>query len=71
MLIDDMQRLMPDVPRETLCWGYHFFTGAFTFSLGQTGPIDRISEGSVSSGDFAGIADRLPSSPVGSELAAR
>ncbi|WP_204271899.1 hypothetical protein, partial [Escherichia coli] len=41
-------------------WGYHFLTGAFTFSLGQTGRIDRISEGSVSSEDFAGIADRLP-----------
>jgi AcrR family transcriptional regulator len=60
VLIDDMQRLMPDVPRETLYWGYHFFTGAFTFSLGQTGRIDRISGGVVSSEDFAGIADRLP-----------
>lgn len=60
VLIDDMQRLMPDVPRETLYWGYHFLTGAFTFSLGQTGRIDRISGGSVSSEDFAGIADRLP-----------
>jgi AcrR family transcriptional regulator len=61
VLIDDMQRLMPDVPRETLYWGYHFLTGAFTFSLGQTGRIDRISNGEVSSSDFAGVADRLPS----------
>lgn len=60
VLVDDMQRLMPDASRETLYWGYHFLTGAFTFSLGQTGRIDRISEGSVSSEDFAGIADRLP-----------
>jgi len=60
VLIDDMQRLMPDVPRETLYWGYHFLTGAFTFSLGQTGRIDRISDGEVRSSDFAGIADRLP-----------
>lgn len=60
MLIDDMQRLMPDAPREALYWGYHFLTGAFTFSLGQTGRIDRISGGSISSEDFAGIADRLP-----------
>nr|WP_278254368.1 TetR/AcrR family transcriptional regulator [Sphingobium sp. BYY-5] len=60
VLIDDMQRLMPDVPRETLYWGYHFLTGAFTFSLGQTGRIDRISDGEVRSSDFAGIVDRLP-----------
>lgn len=60
VLIEDMQRLMPAVPRETLYWGYHFLTGAFTFSLGQTGRIDRISKGEVSSADFAGIADRLP-----------
>jgi AcrR family transcriptional regulator len=60
VLIADMQRLMPDAPREAIYWGYHFLTGAFTFSLGQTGRIDRISAGAVSSSDFAGIADRLP-----------
>jgi AcrR family transcriptional regulator len=60
VLIDEMQRLMPDAPREALYWGYHFLTGAFTFSLGQTGRIDRISDGVVSSSDFPGIADRLP-----------
>lgn len=60
VLIADMQRLMPDAPREAIYWGYHFLTGAFTFSLGQTGRIDRISKGEVTSSDFAGIADRLP-----------
>lgn len=60
VLIEDMQRLMPQAPRETLYWGYHFLTGAFTFSLGQTGRIDRISNGLVSSSDFAGIAQGLP-----------
>ena len=60
ILIDDMQRLMPDVPRTKLYWGYHFLTGAFTFSLGQTGRIDQISDGEVCSSDLAGIADRLP-----------
>ncbi|WP_343615413.1 TetR/AcrR family transcriptional regulator [Novosphingobium sp.] len=60
VLIADMQRLMPNAPLASLYWGYHFLTGAFTFSLGQTGRIDRISDGEVSSSDFAGIADRLP-----------
>ncbi|MPS70037.1 MAG: TetR/AcrR family transcriptional regulator [Novosphingobium sp.] len=65
VLIADMQRLMPQAPIETLYWGYHFLTGAFTFSLGQTGRIDRISKGEVRSSDFAGIADRLPAFVAG------
>jgi AcrR family transcriptional regulator len=60
ILIDDMQRLMPDVSREKLFWSYHFFTGAFTFSLGQTGRIDRLSHGVVKSSDLLGMAERLP-----------
>ncbi len=36
-----------------------FFTGAFTFSIGQTGRIDVLSGGKVSSLDFEAICDRL------------
>ena len=60
VFIEDMGRILPDAPREALYWGYHFLTGAFTFSLGQTGRIDRLSHGAVSSEDFAALADRLP-----------
>lgn len=60
VLIDEMQRLMPEVSRNTLYWGYHFFTGTYTFSLGQTGRIDGISHGAVASTDLAGILERLP-----------
>lgn len=59
-LIEAMQRIMPAAHRDDLYWGYHFLTGTFTFSLGQTGRIDRISDGRVSSRDFPGIAHRLP-----------
>lgn len=59
-LISEMRELMPEASRQSLYWGYHFLTGAFTFSLGQTGRIDRISHGEVSSGDFPGIAERFP-----------
>jgi AcrR family transcriptional regulator len=64
-LIEHMERVMPEAPREVLYWGYHFLTGAFTFSLGQTGRIDRISGGEVLSSDFAGMADRLPAFVAG------
>lgn len=59
-LIKHMQRVMPKAPSEALYWGYHFLTGAFTFSLGQTGRIDRISKDEVHSSDFSGMADHLP-----------
>jgi AcrR family transcriptional regulator len=59
-LITEMQLLMPDASREALYWSYHFLTGAFTFSIGQTGRIDRISHGEVLSSDFPGIAMRFP-----------
>jgi AcrR family transcriptional regulator len=59
-LITEMQLLMPDASREALYWSYHFLTGAFTFSIGQTGRIDRISHGEVLSSDFPGIARRFP-----------
>lgn len=59
-LIADMRRLLPEASEEELYWGYHFLTGAFTFSLGQTGRIDHLSGGKVSSMDMMAIADRLP-----------
>ena len=46
--------------KEKLYWSYHFLTGSFTFSLGRTGRIDRLSSGLVHSDNFLGIADRLP-----------
>lgn len=59
-LVADLRRVLPDAREQDLYWAYHFMSGAYTFSLGQTGRIDRISEGVVSSDDVAAIARRLP-----------
>jgi AcrR family transcriptional regulator len=60
VLIEDMKRLMPDAHEEDIYWGYHFLTGAFTFSLGQTGRIDGLSGGLCDSEDLQAISERLP-----------
>jgi AcrR family transcriptional regulator len=58
-VIELMQRALPDADSREVFWGYHFLTGSFTFSLGQTGRIDTLSKGKVSSLDFVAITDRL------------
>jgi AcrR family transcriptional regulator len=59
-LLADMRRIFPDSPEEEIYWAYHFLTGAFTFSLGQTGRVDTLSKGMCKSEDGMSIADRLP-----------
>lgn len=59
-LVADLRTVLPHAREEDLYWAYHFLTGAYTFSLGQTERIDRISNGAVSSRDAAAIARRLP-----------
>lgn len=54
-----MQRALPEADRREIYYAYHFLTGAFTFSIGQTGRIDVLSNGEVSALDFAAINDRL------------
>ncbi len=51
---------MPEAEEEDLYWGYHFFTGAYTFSLAQTGRVDHLSDGLCRSDDLRSICDRLP-----------
>jgi AcrR family transcriptional regulator len=59
-LIADMRKILSEASEDEIYWGYHFLTGTFTFSLGQTGRIDHLSGGRVSSKDMIAIADRLP-----------
>lgn len=59
-LVADMRRVLPNARDVDLYWGYHFLTGAYTFSMGRTLRIDTISRGTVSSHDIAAIAQRLP-----------
>jgi AcrR family transcriptional regulator len=60
LLIQDMRKLLPEADLEDIYWGYHFLTGAFTFSLGQTGRIDVLSGGLCRSTDLKAISERLP-----------
>ena len=58
-VISLLRRVLPHADEHEIYWSYHFFTGAFTFSIGQTGRIDVLSGGKVSSMDFEAICDRL------------
>lgn len=58
--IADLRRIYPKVAESELYWSYHFVTGAFTFSLGQTRRMDVLSEGLISSSDSMAILERFP-----------
>lgn len=60
LLLSYMRKVLPDASEEAIYWGYHFLSGSLTFSLGQTGRIDVISGGRVSSRDLGAIMERLP-----------
>lgn len=55
-----LRNLFPHTREELLYWSYHYLSGGLTFSLGQTGRIDRMSSGLVRSDDFRSIARMLP-----------
>jgi AcrR family transcriptional regulator len=59
-LIADLRRIFPRTAERELYWSYHFLTGAFTFSLGQTGRVDKLSNNLCSSQDSMAIAARFP-----------
>lgn len=60
MLLSYMRRVLPHASEDEIYWGYHFLSGSLTFSLGQTGRIDVISGGKISSRNFEAIMQRLP-----------
>lgn len=51
-LIDLVRRVMPDAKDEDLYWAYHMLSGALTLTLGETGRLDRLSNGLCKSGDL-------------------
>lgn len=59
-VIADFSHIFPNASREELYWGYHFLSGALTFSFGQTGRTDMLSGGLCSSSDSLAILKRLP-----------
>jgi AcrR family transcriptional regulator len=51
-LIALMRRIMPQAREEDLYWAYHNLSGALTLTMGETGRLDRLSEGRCRSGDL-------------------
>lgn len=58
--IDALRRVMPDCREEDLYWSYHFFSGAITLTIAETGRIDNLSAGRCRSTDMASINERMP-----------
>ncbi|HEV2597912.1 TetR/AcrR family transcriptional regulator [Sphingopyxis sp.] len=58
--LEIFKQILPGAREEDVYWCYHFLTGAFTFSLAQTGRIDKLSDGLCHSTDMDSIAERLP-----------
>jgi AcrR family transcriptional regulator len=50
-LIDLLREAIPGSKDEDLYWAYHNFSGALTLTLGETGRLDRLSDGLCRSGD--------------------
>lgn len=51
-LIAMIQQLLPQARLEDLYWAYHNLSGALTLTMGETGRIDRLSDGLCRSGDL-------------------
>ena len=44
-LIELIKRVMPEAREVDLYWAYHKLSGALTLTLGETGRLDRLSNG--------------------------
>jgi AcrR family transcriptional regulator len=51
----EIMRQIGNVPDEELFWFAHHLLGSLTFSMAQTGRIDRISKGKCSSADYDNV----------------
>ncbi len=51
-LIELVRQIMPEARDEDLYWAYHMLSGALTLTLGETGRLDRLSNGLCRSGDL-------------------
>jgi AcrR family transcriptional regulator len=51
-LIALMRRVLPQARLEDLFWAYHNLSGALTLTMGETGRLDRLSDGLCRSGDL-------------------
>lgn len=51
-LIELIRQVLPDAREVDLYWAYHNLSGALTLTLGETGRLDRLSNGLCRSGDL-------------------
>jgi AcrR family transcriptional regulator len=57
--LEALRKALPDSSEEDLFWSYHMLSGALTLTLAETGRIDNLSGGLVSSSDMDGINERM------------
>ncbi|MFA4940642.1 TetR/AcrR family transcriptional regulator [Brevundimonas sp.] len=58
-LIELIAVVLPDASEVDLYWGYHNLSGALTLTLGETGRLDRLSNGRARSGDLETAGDYM------------
>ncbi len=58
-LIELIKRVLPDAREVDLYWAYHNLSGALTLTLGETGRLDRLSNGLCRSGDLETASDYM------------
>ena len=57
--LEALRTALPDCEESDLYWSYHMLSGALTLTLAETGRLDNLSAGAVSSSDMAGINERM------------
>ena len=58
-LIELIKQIMPHADDVDLYWAYHNLSGALTLTLGETGRLDRLSNGLARSGDLQRAGDYM------------
>ena len=58
-LISLLKKALPEASEQDIFWGYHFASGALMLTLARTGRIDKLSNGTCRSDDFAAIKKRM------------
>jgi AcrR family transcriptional regulator len=57
--IEALKAALPGAREEDIFWCYHNLSGALTLTLADTGRIDKLSRGKVSSADFQAAYDHM------------
>lgn len=58
-LIGILKKALPGCPDRDIFWGYDFVTGALMHTLGNTGRIDKLSDGICQSEDLGAVKERM------------